>query len=354
MSANRIVRTMDFDYHASALKIARTGARRLAKLVQADGRFIYRYIPEKNLVANQYNALRHCGAVWSMFDVMRMTGADPRVHEAGLRASRYMLDEFVKPLGRHRMAVVEAEKIKLGGSGLALLALYELNRAAPDAQLVDTARALGRYILDQRTPDGDLMHGRIYPSGELYPFRSDYYTGEALFGLLRLHQMTGEALWREAALELIGALGARDYGVAEQSHWMLYTLDLADELAPNPAIRRYAARIAADIVSNRAYMARAESTPIACRSEALLAYMRLLLRTPGEGLNPDLAECDKVLRSCLSAQVQFFRRDGSFVRGFNKPDVRIDYIQHNISAFAAFGVMGMNAGESAKAAEAAV
>ena len=196
-----------------------------------------------------------------------------------------MLKNFVKPLGEDRLCVVDGDKIKLGGSGLALLALYEFNRAAPDPTLVETARALGRYILDQRAPDGDLVHGRKYPSGETYAFRSGYYTGEALFGLLRLHQMTGEALWRDAALEVIGTLGPRDYGVAEQSHWMLYTLDLADALAPNPANREYAARVAArGISAHRAYMARNKSTPIACRSEALLAYMRILGRSDAAGL----------------------------------------------------------------------
>ncbi len=344
---------MDFDYHAAARKIARDGARRLAGLVQPDGRFVYRYLPEKNLVANQYNVLRHCGAVWSMFDVMRMAGHDEKVESAATRAARYMLKNFVKPLGEDRLCVVDGDKIKLGGSGLALLALYEFNRAAPDPTLVETARALGRYILDQRAPDGDLVHGRKYPSGETYAFRSGYYTGEALFGLLRLHQMTGEALWRDAALEVIGTLGPRDYGVAEQSHWMLYTLDLADALAPNPANREYAARIAAGISAHRAYMARNESTPIACRSEALLAYMRILGRSDAAGLRPSFAESEAVVRECLAAQVRFFRKDGSFIGGAGKPDVRIDYIQHNISAFAAFAVMGAPGGEP-KAAEVAV
>ncbi|HWT29593.1 MAG TPA: hypothetical protein VN240_01045 [Propylenella sp.] len=340
---------MAFDYHRSALKIARAGARRLAKLVQGDGRFIYRYIPERNLVSNEYNVLRHCGAVWSMLEVTRMTGAEPAVHEAAVRAAGYMLEHFVKPIGDDGLCVVDGLKIKLGGNGLALLALYEFHRAAPDPKLVETARALGRYILSQRTDDGDFVHCRVYPSGELHPLRSDYYTGEALFGLLRLHQMTGEALWRDAALELVAALGPRDYGVAEQSHWMVYTLDLADQLSPDPATRRYASRIAAHIMAHRGYMARARSTPIACRSEALLAYMRILRRMPGEGLRPSLAECEQLLRLCLSAQVSFSRRDGSFVCGRNKPDVRIDYIQHNISAFAAFGLTGPARPETAMA-----
>jgi hypothetical protein len=165
--------------------------------------------------------------------------------------------------------------------------------------------------------------------------------------------MTGEALWRDAALEVIGTLGPRDYGVAEQSHWMLYTLDLADELAPSAANRDYAARIAAGILRDRAYMARGQSTPVACRSEALLAYMRILGRSDAAGFAPSFAESEAVVRECLAAQVRFFRKDGSFIGGAGKPDVRIDYIQHNISAFAAFAVMGAPGGEP-KAAEVAV
>lgn len=339
-----------FDYHKAAVKIARKGARHLARLVKPDGRFVYRYDAARKKVSSQYNVLRHCGSVWSMFDVVRLTRPNPGVTEAAIRASRYMRENFIRPLGDgDRLCVVDGDKIKLGGAGLALLALAEWHRAAPDAAIVETARAVGRYILDQRTDDGDLVHGRTYPGGEIYPFRSNYYTGEALFGLLRLFQLTGEPVWRDSAFELLAALAPRDYGVAERSHWMLYALDAADEIQPSPQNRAYAARIAAAIVRNPNYRVRGYSTPIACMSEALLAYMRLKRRSPSASLSPSAGECETVVIENLGLQLKSFTSDGAFIAGPGRGDVRIDYIQHNISSFAAFAATREGAEASAGA-----
>jgi hypothetical protein len=327
-----------FNYHAAAVKVARKGARHLAKLVKPDGRFVYRYHPGLQKVYDEYSMLRHCGSVWSMFDVVRLTRPDPRVTDAAVQASRYMRDTFIKPVGDgDRLCLVEGQKAKLGGAGLALLALSEWHQATPDPAIVEIARGIGRYILDQRTADGDLIHGRIYPSGEIYPFRSRFYTGEALFGLLRLFRLTTEAVWRDSAFELLAALGARDYGVAERSHWMLYALDAADEVQPSPENRAYAARIAGALVRDAdATRSRGSSTPIACMSEALLAYMRLKRRSPSASLSPSAADCEKVVVQNLGVQLRSLTSDGGFIAGPGRGDVRIDYIQHNISAFAAF------------------
>lgn len=331
-----------FDYQASAVKISRRGARRLAKLVQPNGRFVYRYHRERKHIYNEYNVLRHCGSIWSMFDVARMTGPDPLVTAAAIRAARHMRENFVRPFkDTDALCVVDVDKIKLGGSGLALLALAEWNRFAPDAEIVDTARAIGRYIVSQRTEDGDLHHGRSYPDGELYAFRSNYYTGEAIFGLLRLAEMSGEESWRDTAFELLAALGPRNYGVEERSHWMLYALDAADEARPLPETRAYAARIAARILRDPiSYRGREMSTPIACMSEALLAYIRLKRRAAAASLTPSVSDCGEAVLQNLSLQTKSFRKNGEFIAGPQWHDVRIDYIQHNISSFAAFGTMG--------------
>lgn len=340
----------------AAAQIARRGAFRLAKLVKPDGRFIYQYHRERNLVSPQYNVLRHCGAVWSLFDVLRLTGPQDRIAEAAVRSARHMRDHFIRPFGDgDRLCVIDKDKIKLGGNGLALLALVEWNRFAPDPALADTARRLGLYIVDQRTEAGDdLHHGRHYPGGELYPFRSNYYTGEALFGLLRLFQMTGEAMWRDVAFDLLAPLGRRDYGVEERSHWMLYALDAADAIRPSPDLRAYASRIAARMLRNpESYRGRG-ATPIACMSEAFMAYIRLKRRNPDDPNEPTAERCEAEVVVNFAHQLKSFRPNGEVMASPDKHDVRIDYIQHNISAFAAFsalaGAPASNGPETAAAA----
>ena len=45
------------------LEVARRGAARLAALVMADGRFLYRYDARTGAAGRGYNLLRHCGVV---------------------------------------------------------------------------------------------------------------------------------------------------------------------------------------------------------------------------------------------------------------------------------------------------
>ena len=333
-----------------ARRIARNGARHLATMIKPDGRFIYSYQPGPPLrISQSYNVLRHCGSVWSMFDTLRLTGPDAAVSEAATRAGRYILDQFVKPYGSgDQMCVIDGEKIKLGGSGLALLALTSLSEAENDPKVLDIARAIGRYILDQRIQDGDFVHSRSFPSGEILAFRSNYYTGEAVFGLLTLARATAESVWGDAAFNSLRLLGAQNYGVAERHHWMLYALDLAHQMEPSEELRDYARRIADGMTDNSAYRLDGRSTPSACMSEGLLAYLRIEDRLGAY----DAAERyrQSVLEN-FEVQLRSLRPTGAFMRGGGKSDVRIDFIQHNISAFAAWHVLAGGREAEASVAE---
>jgi hypothetical protein len=261
----------------------------------------------------------------------------PQVSQAAERAIQHMIQSFLLPYGETDMlCVVDCGKIKLGGNGLALLALAELLEARWDAELARVAQRLGRYIVSEQLEDGDFVHSRVYKTNRVRDFRSDYYTGEALFGLLRLHEVTGEKEWLDCALSSETQLFQRNYGVFSQSHWMLYALEKLHHLSGAEMCLEHARQIAEHILMFPDYRKDKRSTPIACRSEGLLAYIRMVERSGGRKISPDAESCLREVRRNLSLQLQFKTPTGAFIRGGGSDEIRIDYIQHNISSFLAY------------------
>ena len=314
--------------------VAKTGANRLAALVKKNGRFQYLYDAGSGERLKGYNVLRHCGAIWSMAE------AAPEFDKpAGLVATcrlslgylfrnhlRYFRDIDVQ-------CIVEKDKIKLGGNGLAILAILAYAKLEPDDSLLMVARNLGRYIVSQTRRDKDFEHKRGFPKGKLEKFRSGYYTGEALFALARLHDATGEAVWLDAALSSELALASRDYGVEEQSHWCLYAAEALHAFEANTAIYDHGKRIVEHIIENPAYRERRQSTPTACRSEGMLAFLRMARRADIAADRALVGRCLAEIEENLRLQLEFRRSDGGFVRGDGDSRVRIDYIQHSLSGF---------------------
>jgi hypothetical protein len=276
-----------------------------------------------------------------MTEVANRLGPMPEVVDAAARAMEWLIAEAILPYrdGTAR-CIVEKDNVKLGGAGLAILALVELAKAKPQERFIKLARDLGEYILLQRRADGDFVHKRNFWNDRPDSFVSEYYTGEALFGLLRLYDATGEARWFEEAKSSELQLAERRYGVAQQSHWMLYALEQFHRIDPRPVYREHARQIVDDIIFSPLYRESNRSTPIACRSEGLLAYMRLCHQlSASDALRKELHECRTVVSQNLQLQLGYRRSDGSFIRGDGSNEVRIDYIQHNISSFLADGLM---------------
>lgn len=323
------------------LHVARTGAARLAQLTGENGRFRYRYQSDTSQVSGGYNMLRHCGTIWAMMEVANRLGPLPHVVSAATRAIERLITENILPYrdGQAR-CVVEKDFAKLGGGGLAILALVEMAEAKPEERLIDLARRLGEYILLQRKTDGDFIHKRNYWSDQPQAFISEYYTGEALFGLLRLFHATGDRRWFEEAKSSELRLAERNYGVTQQSHWMLYALEQFHRTDPAPVYREHARRIVDDIIRLPAYRETYRSTPLACRSEGLLAYVRLCRQLPASPqIENEIGECLAIVRENLKLQLDYRLSDGAFILGSSSREVRIDYIQHNASAFLGYGLL---------------
>ena len=331
---------------AHAESLTRTDLRRivedslahLLRLIRPNGRFVYAHpLGRPDQPLDGYNMLRHCGTLWFMLRAVNDLGLDlpEGDRQAIARAVRYAAEKFDRPawLPGRTLALVTKDAVKTGGIGLALVMLAEYRRApglprdaTPD-RLDDTVAALAAYGLAQR--EGmDFLHKRQFADGTVLPFRSDYYTGELLLGLF----LTGSA--DAGAIAATEALLARRYGVPEQSHWMAYAACEAAErgLVGEERLVGYLIDLISEIIGRTTYRARRQSTPIACRAEALTRFVLLCDRWPGR-LPDDLRRA--ALRTAdenLALQLDWYA-EGQFAKGDDEAKVQIDYIQHNATAF---------------------
>ena len=313
---------------SSMLKIqVEKSATHLARLIRPNGKFVYRYCGTPEQPLSGYNILRHCGAIWAIDNTRRLRLAPQSLSSLVTPAIRRLLNRHIAHTDTGTAYVFSRRAIKLGGCGLALLAL------APRRRHRETVQGLIRYIRDQDQGDGIFIHKRDRESFAPQPFQSDYYTGEALFGLITAAALIGDSEAAAYGVRTVLTLGQKEEGIAAQSHWMMYAAEAAYEVSPEPAILSYMLKLANHILSNAQYRQRDAGTPIACRTEALLCVARILQRSEGKA-----AERYTVLRTIrhnLHLQLACAAPNGGFTHGASS-EVRIDYIQHNLACMAGY------------------
>jgi hypothetical protein len=326
---------------ASAALVAQAAANRLAGLVKPDGSFLYCYHAGRGVERPDYNILRHAGSIWSLAEASRHLPLGRHAGDAAQRGLLWLVGQRLLPLTPGLICVVEDGKIKLGGSALAALAIMSyLDTDWPrpsehSTRLEKVADALCAYLLSQATPDGDFVHKRDAATFAVEPFRSEYYTGEALFALLSALRRQPHQTPLHVARDLLHGLAGRGYGVEQQSQWMMYAAETAWTIRPDAALLSYMDDVVDNILDVPLYRARQCSTPVACRSEALLCALRTWRRAGLEG-QPRFAQVEREVAFNLSLQFMDYLPDGAFRRGFGRNKVRIDYIQHNLSAFSGY------------------
>ena len=346
------------------LRVAITeGSEYLARATDADGRFVYAYLAKQSQVKDEYNMVRHAGTVFAMIQAYELS-RDPVVLAAAERAIEFMYRHVVPygESGQDMAALAFNGKIKLGGVALATFALATHVRVTGRRDHLPVAQKLCRYMVSQQRKDGSFVHQRRHPGDVELPFVSMYYPGEALLGLLAVYRIDGDPRWLNAAEK--GArflIETRDAGVPtdqlEHDHWLLYALERLHAERPHPVFLDHALRIAEAIIGAQkksglptdqigAYATNEpRATPIATRNEGLMAAYRMA-RTHGE---LDVAERilaavelgNEVLVSMRITPMralylqQPVRALGGVTRSHDNFEIRIDYVQHSISAWLA-------------------
>ena len=345
------------------LESARAGGTYLARTMQRDGRFTYIMEPEPTPARFAYNLVRHAGTIWAMLDLYEQT-RDPSLLAAAEHALAYLAAQ-AEPLGDGRrgkqMVIAEKDEIvELGGSGLALLAMTSHVRATGSRLYLPLAERLAEWILQTQEPSGRYaIHAMTWPDQRVIESRrSEYYDGEATLALLRLHAVTGEVRYLDAADRAARHIitvrdGGKTPAELPPDHWLLYALNELHAARPDALFTDHARKIVTEMQRTQhgpetppawqgGWYDPPRSTPAACRAEGMAASWHMFRRA-------DEHEFAVSIRRTIERSVAFQLRSqvtaavaemypqpalavGGWQAGPTDPQIRIDFVQHNISA----------------------
>ncbi|MCC5855520.1 MAG: hypothetical protein JJU10_07585 [Idiomarina sp.] len=357
---------------AVAHERALAGLRYLAGAVREDGSYVYVYQSGPNREPDDYNMVRHAGTTWALLDLFAELPAGPerdQVFENLLRAVKFLRSQ-VHPLDSRPDHYVMREDgtAKLGGNGLALVALVEYYKHTQDESVIQELRKLANWIVDNQSPEGEfLCHKLELSTGEVSRFLSDYYPGEAILGLMRLYSIDPDDRWKEAAAQgarwLINVRDAeKTIDTIDHDHWLLYGLRAVYADVPEPLFLAHARKLVTAILKTQVGSAEGpaatqadwrggwytppRTTPAACRTEGLMAAIELLTEHgEPEEIPPLLKAVEAGLKFQLQNQIwdeqcMYLaapeRARGGFHSNLQNWHIRIDYVQHSISSLMAY------------------
>jgi glutathione synthase/RimK-type ligase-like ATP-grasp enzyme len=336
----------------------------LMRSIDLNGKFNYSYEPKKDCNKENYNILRHSGTLYSLLEVYELTRSE-KILVIAQRAIHYLLEQ-VKDLtiNNHKtLVVVESGNVKLGGNALAALALTKYCQVTGDRSYLPYIQMLAEWILSTQNDKGEYtIHKQAYTGEIEKKFTSEYYPGETLFALVRLYQLDPQQRWLDSAIKGAAFLiNVRDKDLPENKlihdHWLLYALNEIHLLHPNESIYSHAMKITNVIISSQrkpsanldwvgGFYNPPRSTPTATRIEGLCAGYHLA------GQRNDLPQQEKMLSAiklgiAFQLQTQFLPESamylanpqqamGGFHHSLTNFEIRIDYVQHNISSLLSF------------------
>jgi len=330
----------------------------LAHQVTTSGRWVYGWYPCYDRPVPSYNALRHASAAYSLLEAWGMTRQASHL-EAATRAIDHLCREMIRPAAVHTgeapvaYLVDEGAEIKLGGNGVAILAIAKRIELTGEPLNMSLIRPLAEGLLRmQDATTGAFVHVLEFPSLAVKEaHRTVYYDGEAAFGLLKAYELTGERRYLEAAGHAV------EYFIQAQhwrshDHWLAYAINELTRHAPQ---ERYF-RLGLKNVSRHLGFIRQRITAYPTLLELMMAASAMLDRMDALGLEPlaldpgfDRQAFEKVIhqraRYLFSGYffpelAMFFRRPARicntfFIRHYSFR-VRIDDVQHYISGLVAY------------------
>jgi hypothetical protein len=338
----RQVPALDADY---AKEIIYNASSYLMNQVNADGTFIYGLRPQFDKEIDSYNILRHTGTIWSLICRYRIF-PDDALKEKIDSTIAYMLNQIrYDDTGAGYIFEADDAEIKLGGNGIAILALTEYMDVFQNDEYVEVCKKLGEGILKQQDPEtGGYWHVLTPDFEKLEEFRTVYYDGECTFGLTRLYNLTGEQKWLDAACRAIDHFIDKDY-TQYRDHWVAYSLNEVTKVLDRQDYYEFALANATN--NYKRILGRWRTYPT--NLELLVSAFETWHRMVDKGIDTgDFNVQDLVDAIAARANRQlsgyFFPEQAmymanpqrildSFMMRDDKFRVRIDDVQHNIGGF---------------------
>lgn len=214
--------TMDAAY---AKELILNASAFLEDQLREDGSFIYGIYPRFDNEIENYNIVRHASTLWSLICRYRLA-PDEALAEKIRQAIDFMLKSVIyDQQGRAYLYEEKADEIKLGGCGVAVVALTEYMEVFGDEQYQEVCQALGQGILTMLNQEtGEYYHVLNGDFSRKEETRTVYYDGEATFALCRLYSLMGDSFWLEAAQSAVAHFIRADYA-QYKDHWVAYSMN---------------------------------------------------------------------------------------------------------------------------------
>ncbi len=330
------------------------GARWLLNNARPDGKFNYEYFPNTDRYSKSYNAVRHAGTLYGLFELYR-NFQEPSFLAAAEKGLPYLYKNIRRP-GRERglLALPDGRSWPTGAAALGLLAFIHM---PPDIRPEDYRRyeeGLGEFLLRMIDERGWVFEGYLaYKGADKVVKEPLYYPGEAMLALSLLYHQTGEDRWLEGAEHIAERQIRKFYRTRSADHWViqgLYQLYLAtkEDFYAEACLSMADSYIRTQYPPNHnpfpdyfgAYRRETETprtTRAGSRSEAMTAAVRTAWAF---GVDPRVYE-DSLLFAAKHQMEQQFRPEnafflprpqralGGFRAGLIDNHLRIDFNQHS-------------------------
>ncbi len=214
-----------WEYSPEAIKEqALAGANWLIKYMTDEGKFLYYYDCKDDSLKNHehpknpsyYNDLRHCGSVITLIRAYQLT-KDEKYLFCAKKAIQFVTTithEHKDKNGQSAAYVFLNQKAKLGGTGMALIAMMKYRCENNDRSFDDYIKNYVRHIVSRISQTGEMLGYYIHPKvqnglpltdmtdEERRDTFSFYYPGEALLGLaLFVNYFEGEEELKQRVVE---------------------------------------------------------------------------------------------------------------------------------------------------------
>jgi hypothetical protein len=357
------------------------GAQYLTNASRPDGEFVYLdHLDPQVTYAVGYNELRHAGSLYPMGEYSVRYKRDPKTIAAMVRSAKFFVKKYVAPItdtkGKTLPGLLGSwtvpedtgdignREVKLGGNGLGLVGLLQTERVARGTTPLSTLRGLGNGILFMQKGDGS-FYSKYDPKkgGPLENWVSLYYPGEAALGLAMLYEYDPDpkqkTRWLNAAFKALGYLAKSREQESNivADHWALIATaklwphyPASDQKISRSAIIEHAVKLCRYILNDPNLHA-PRATPVATRLEGLLTIYEVLPREQDAMRREIEAVAEREVARLVACQVKSGELAGAIPRDFDaKPpapgqsavrengkinragEIRIDYIQHALSA----------------------
>lgn len=343
-------RSVDTIDKAFAAELVENASGFLIDQVGKDGKFIYGYYPRFDKEIDNYNIVRHASTLWSLVCQYRMTGNEKLIPVIE-SAIDYMIDNAIVYSDDNTAYLYEdkSDEIKLGGCGVAVVALAEYMDALDSDKYMDVAVKLGNGILTMLDEgSGKYYHVLRGDFSRKEEFRTVYYDGEASFALCKLYGLTDDEKWLSAAESAAAHFIEADY-TQYKDHWVAYTMNELTKYIDKPEYYEFAlknAQVNLDIIYPR-------DTTYHTYLELLMATFEVYDRMVERGIEVEYANsefslpyflktvyarADRLLNGYFFPEYAMYMKNpacilNTFMVRHDGYRVRIDDVQHSVGGY---------------------